>query len=782
MLFYIRLLIALIIFLGYGWFLFKITGKDRSVKNLCLAFGVVGLLGIIYHAILFIYMTGSEYSRFADFWAIVWFSIEYSAEMFFTNSVIFKSEVLEVLKLKPGLFYAYVPLYGMAILTSAAAVFHIFSRRAYTRLWLKRHREQASDGNTHIFFGNDHISQTLAKNLEGNIIYVDLPDENDALQSFSVWDIISRFFNNKNIQIINENHVILKAEEGSSHMELLKEWLNCEKNNAYILSEDEERNLRILEKISCFKCHIYCHAKKDGLVSRYDTFADDLDLIKFVDSSYLAVEAMKKDPDGVFLPIKYVKIGKDKKGRKLGYVTTSFNCAIIGFGETGQEALKFLYEFGSFPDKKKNKSPFMCHVFDNVNREIFFENYRDVNNIYIEEGGEFPKEVENHVCNVDSPEFWSDIQKIISSLNYVVVSLGDDELNLKIALDIAEFATIHKRDLSDRFIIAVSQRSSSTLREKTVENANKAFNGCIKFFGRTEDIWTESNINHKDMEEAARLFYESYEKMTSPTEKVDGKWDERKANLKNTDCAKRFAARRGITQDFSNCLHVRTKLELCSFSSSSSADQIFDEYNTKLKSHCKAKHRSVLEYLAICEHLRWTSSHIAMGYKYSADEPKNELTKIHPSIKAYSKLDKPTKHYDWLVVKNSLKQIVNADEQEAAPKDNKSVPVEKVGYIPKPIDASGVVLPEELNELMEKMSENVHEVWAKNRMDQGWTLGEKRDDEKKTHPCLVPYSELPEIEKDYDRDTAISTLKFIIKSGYKIRKVCRFKNLLKKKN
>ena len=779
--FYLRLLIALIIFLGYGWFLFKITGKDRSVKNLCLAFAGVGILGFIYHAILFIQMTGDGYFQFADFWAIAWFSIEYSAEMFFTNSIIFKSEVMDVLRLKPWLFYAYVPLYGMAILTSAAAVFHIFSRRAYTRMWLKRHREQASEGNTHIFFGNNHISQTLAQNLKGNIIYVDLPDENDVLESFSVWDIISRFFNNKNIQIINENHVILKAEEGSSHMELLKEWLNCEKNNAYILSDDEERNLRILEKVSCFKCHIYCHAKKDGLVSRYDTFADDLDLIKFVDSSFLAVESMKKDPDGIFLPVRYVNIAKDKNGKKLGYVTTSFNYAIIGFGETGQEALKFLYEFGSFPDKKKNKSPFMCHVFDNVNREIFFENYRDVNNIYIEEDREFPREVENHVCNVDSQEFWADIQRIISTLNYVVVSLGDDELNLKIALDIAEFATVHKRDLSDRFIIAVSQRSTSTLREKTLENANKAFNGCIKLFGRSEDIWTESNINHKDMEESARLFYESYERMASPTKKVDGKWDKRKADLKNTDCAKRFAARRGITQDFSNSLHVRTKLELCSFSSSSYADQIFDKYNTRLKRHCKTKHRSVLEYLAICEHLRWTSSHIAMGYKYSADEPKNELTKIHPSMKAYSKLDPLTKHYDWLVVKNSLKQIVDADNEKNVPIEQECTPVENVGYVPNPIDASDIVLPVELNELVEQMSENVHEVWAKSRMDQGWVLGPERNDEKRTHPCLVPYSELPEVEKDYDRDTALNTLKFIIKSDFRIKKVGRIEKFFMKK-
>ena len=57
------------------------------------------------------------------------------------------------------------------------------------------------------------------------------------------------------------------------------------------------------------------------------------------------------------------------------------------------------------------------------------------------------------------------------------------------------------------------------------------------------------------------------------------------------------------------------------------------------------------------------------------------------------------------------------------------------------------------------MSKNVHEVWAKNRIEQGWTYGEKRNDELKQHPCLIPYEELPEVEKDYDRDATLGTLK-----------------------
>ena len=84
------------------------------------------------------------------------------------------------------------------------------------------------------------------------------------------------------------------------------------------------------------------------------------------------------------------------------------------------------------------------------------------------------------------------------------------------------------------------------------------------------------------------------------------------------------------------------------------------------------------------------------------------------------------------------------------------------------MDTSDIQLPEELNGLIEQMSKNVHEVWAKNRMEQGWVYGEERNDELKSHPCLIPYEDLPEVEKAYDRDTALSTLKLIVKLGFKI--------------
>ena len=91
-------------------------------------------------------------------------------------------------------------------------------------------------------------------------------------------------------------------------------------------------------------------------------------------------------------------------------------------------------------------------------------------------------------------------------------------------------------------------------------------------------------------------------------------------------------------------------------------------------------------------------------------------------------------------------------------------------YTPKPIDTKDVVLPEELAELTEKLSEHVHDIWARSRIEEGWRNGKQKDGEQLINPNLVPYLELPEVEKQYDRDTALETLKLIVKMGYRIEK------------
>ena len=89
-------------------------------------------------------------------------------------------------------------------------------------------------------------------------------------------------------------------------------------------------------------------------------------------------------------------------------------------------------------------------------------------------------------------------------------------------------------------------------------------------------------------------------------------------------------------------------------------------------------------------------------------------------------------------------------------------------YRPKPIDTANSELPKELIPLRERIAENAHDLWASQRLADGWVYGATRDDARKHHPCLIPYDQLPESEKAYDRLIAEGTLKAILALGFRI--------------
>lgn len=768
-------IITCLILAAYVFVLYHITGKNRNAEKLIWAFGFVAVAGFIYHMFLFCAVTRDGFMQFRSGMARFLFSVQYSLEMFIANTIIFKGEVMSAMKQEPLLFYFYLPIYGMALLTSGFAIFHFLSRRLHNWMWLTFHKRYASSTNTHIFVGINDPSCCLAKAIADSgskdmILFIDIPDQQDNPQGISVWDIIARFFkDSKEVEKLND-YVVLKAGKG---LNKIVPWLKRAGNNLYILSDSQKMNLDILEELwknkDLFNCRVYCHAKKEGLVNRYDSITDVKDRIKFVDSSYLAVEYLKKHNTGELLPVNFVDIANKDGKANLGYVTSPFNCAVIGFGETGKEALKFLYEFGAFPDINNDKAPFKCHVFEkNMDKEIG-EFGIDLRTLHSPEVSE--SEFVLHTYEVGSIEFRSEIMELVNELNYVVVCLGDDDTNLNIALNIVEMAVLSGRDISKNFCVVVKQTQLSTLNKATFDNVNKNYSGCLHPFGMQETIWKTEIISNEKMDKDARRFFESYTVLSAKINKklypdypVDT-WEQREAKSRSeaSSHGTRCDAKRKIAQDYSNCLHVTTKRILCSSSGvgpglilpvNVDKDGKEDKDGTV---HCTAK-VEILEHLAVCEHLRWEASHLMLGYRPTSGEKDNEK-KLHNCILPYKQLDESTKHYDWLVVKNSI-----AESEQKAPDEIKR------DYVPKPIDTDDVVLPKKLDGLIEQISENVHEVWAESRMSQGWTYGKERNDALKQHPCLVPYKDLPEVEKAYDRDTALGTLKLIVKLGFRISK------------
>lgn len=93
-----------------------------------------------------------------------------------------------------------------------------------------------------------------------------------------------------------------------------------------------------------------------------------------------------------------------------------------------------------------------------------------------------------------------------------------------------------------------------------------------------------------------------------------------------------------------------------------------------------------------------------------------------------------------------------------------------MGYQPQPADLSGIILDQEIRDSIDKIARNVHEVWALERLDQGWRYGESMSRGEKTHPSLVPYDELPEKEKVLDVKTTEQVIKMLLHLGFRIEK------------
>jgi len=122
-------------------------------------------------------------------------------------------------------------------------------------------------------------------------------------------------------------------------------------------------------------------------------------------------------------------------------------------------------------------------------------------------------------------------------------------------------------------------------------------------------------------------------------------------------------------------------------------------------------------------------------------------------------------------VEERLKLALNSCGVEDAAHQDKLVAALRANggaYVPQPKDTSNVILPDHLAELTEKLAENAHECWAAQRISQGWVWGAERNDSLKHHPCLITYEELSEEEKEYDRVTAMNTIKLLLAFGYKI--------------
>lgn len=459
--------------------------------------------------------------------------------------------------------------------------------------------------------------------------------------------------------------------------------------NFIMLGDDSESNIRatvnLIKDSSIQKkdVHIYCHARKsvkNRYVEYYRLYNPEVNnqvKVHLVDSAYLSILDLKSrgenHPVNMVTPTKKATVDED------------FNAIIIGFGETGEEAFCYLYEFSSFVKSDGTRTRFNCSIIDRNMETLkgeFLEKcpgLKDHDNIKWEQ------------AEVGTNHFWDVTTEALKTVNCVVLALNNDEMQSNLMAQIFRklcflrtnqelskvkiFVRIYD-DVNSAGIYELAQVIRKTNQDD--ESMSSGFDGPeIVPFGLPKDIYTpeiildekvlkeakEYNYNYQIVlaeieditkKDADKIWKECFEDMSNILATIRKRNENKKAKGKKLESTNRMLiiqdVIRQIEENISNCKHQQTKLALAK-----------DILNVSLKrrpttiqySDATEAEKEILINLARCEHERWIASHLLKGYLKGPE--KNHRLKTHPDIAPWEELDEYTQSYDSSVVDTTIR-------------------------------------------------------------------------------------------------------------------------------
>lgn len=546
----------------------------------------------------------------------------------------------------------------------------------------------------HLFWGVNEASCLLAEDIRRNnatdtIIMIDVDEETDDNQRKATLSNITNTITIKNSEIARLNAIEALVDHcfngpasltsnseidifGILHLKNVGDIVaKSRKSYFYILSEDESYNIatalnlqqdRRLRSMGDNRPTIFIHARRNannevfGHYSQYDGEAQRLK-IKIVDSSYLSISTLKRDSSA--LPVNCVNVD-----RNTGLVDTPFNALIVGFGSTGQEAFKFLYEYTAFVGSDMKRPPFKCYAID--------EKMNKISGLVREK---MPAINEDELVliqtSVDTEEFWALVKSIIGELNYIVIALHNDTVGLSLAVNLFKYALAHRSSELPmlKIMIRCYDNNSEKRMVEVADNINRSVNGgnvelCL--YGREKELYCCKTILTDTILVEAKEFNRMYEKTNlSAEEQWQNTFGEREVvRLMTNKGMSRYHAiydiNRRIAQNLSNSLHCSTKMILMGLADDVSPELLhtFSGYVATRKidtTHydCPEHIANLLLNIARVEHERWVASHKLMGYVYN--DVCDSAKKYHNCLCAWDDLDEYTKSYDCNVVDTTIK-------------------------------------------------------------------------------------------------------------------------------
>lgn len=423
----------------------------------------------------------------------------------------------------------------------------------------------------------------------------------------------------------------------------------------FFLSDNEKNNLEstslLLDAIEkkdeelcdCHYLDIYCRARKNKENSVFEKLAyiktvETLPNVHLIDSANLAVQILKKNVS--YQPISFVS-----PNTELATVDNAFTALVVGFGETGRDSVRFLYEFGAFPNSDGKKSKFKCYAIDKQ---------MDILSGYFYNNAPALKEnTEIELLQIDclSSYFWEWLEDKINHLNYIVISLGNDDIEMRLAINLLEKA-YRSLNIPEFFKIFIRTYSKDNERRmiEIVDFYNQKVGIKLVLFGKQEELYTYNNVIDEDAIQQAKVFYAGYANASLR----DERWDERHMmNGKNKEKISLNdinAVIRKENQDIANYRHIDTKLKLVGMNWNCIKED-FDKLTNIQKRN-----------LAICEHLRWTASHEILGYVYG--EENSNISKIHNCLKPWQNLTEDYQKFDYSVIERTIEIVLNHHEKK----------------------------------------------------------------------------------------------------------------------
>lgn len=611
----------------------------------------------------------------------------------------------------------------------------ILSRfRVYISLWwLAIWSRRSVYHRLYIFFGINEESVLLAKNIiereKGNvkdsyhIIFVEKTLKGQNEEEKNGWDSMVNLFTHrkKTFDTVNKLNAFLAIMNGEFKAEIncpqdvfnalglsdVRKIINNIKGgdnseiHLFCLNDNELRDenvfaaMELQQDVTLIECaqraktSIHCLARYNSV----NRAIEDINTIsgidiRIVDPSHLSIELLKHNVN--HHPVNFVDIDKDKN---IGTVKSAFTSLIVGFGETGKDALRFLYEYGAFVDSKSDdkftfRSPFSCHVVD---RQIDTLKSSFVSATPSMFGGDNTGLIEFHKIDYNSPEFYLQLLPyLISKLNYIVIATGDDEGNMTLAVRIMKYAMRQGRDFSKmRIYVRSYEPELLPYMEKIAKHYNEKETRIV-IFGKKKELYQYDNIVHDKFEEKGKRYYETYRSLRVDPDNDEGTWDERRGVLTGSkkknkkektyedipieertkpSIANLQKLRRKESQDKSNALHEGTKVRIltevkCLMTIGNKIFPDFEDVNPEKSAHSIRNENNeylglsndevkLIDNLAKLEHIRWNASHEAMGYSFLPigklpERCCNETLMLHNCLCPWEKIDYETDHVSYI--------------------------------------------------------------------------------------------------------------------------------------